>query len=494
MDAESRLQQEVVLLPPRFPVRWRWTMLVGFVVSLAIVALSFIIMDIERTAWLENLDRQAEVQVDRLGESLKIPVTEVAVKEWSRLEIDNAAKSFLEKVPSVLGVYIQPIQGKALSYGSIGKESLAISFEDWDTKVHKLSGEELWYAKRLILSNTTVGLIAVRYSEKAWEDLAGELALRLTLAAVVVVILSGALIYWVTGRLSEPLEFLAGAAFEVAQGNYAVQLPVRGNDELSDATIQFNLMVQELAHKEQLKDVFGRYLNPKLVNDVFDGEVGKTENRRQEVTVLFADMVGFTSFSESTETEEIVDVLNKHFEIFNGIIDYFGGHVDKYIGDAVMAVFNHPREDENHARHAAMAAIAMNMACKKLGVLRSNGEPIAFRVGLNLGDAIVGNIGAASRLEYTVIGNTVNVASRMGGLGEGGEVILPHSTFEALGEGFSFEEMGDMEVKGVSQPIHCGKVRAVDDVVKDKVAHAIALVFDLTLPSNVRQAVGDLDL
>lgn len=482
---------ESVPLSPRFPVRWRWTMLVGSVVALAIVVLSMIIMDIERTAWLENLDRQATMQVDRLGEALKIPVTDV--NEWSRLEIEASAKDFLAKVPSALGIYILPARGKALHYGDIGAEAPPMAYEAWDSAVQQLVQDDLWYAKKLVLSNTTVGVLAVRYSEAAWEDLSGDLALRLTLAAIVVVVLSGALIYWVTGRLSEPLEMLAGAAYEVAQGNYDVQLPVRGNDELSDATIQFNLMVQELAHKEQIKGVFGRYLNPKLVNDVFEGGVGKTENRRQEVTVLFADMVGFTSFSENTETEEIVDVLNKHFEVFHGIIDYFGGHVDKYIGDAVMAVFNHPKEDEDHARHAAMAAIAMTRACRKLGVLRSNGEPISFRVGLNLGEAIVGNIGAAERLEYTVIGNTVNVASRMGGLGGGGEVVMPRTTFVCLGEGFEYDAMGDMAVKGVSQPIHCGKVRAVDEEVQQKIAHAIALVFDLTLPSDVRQVIGDLE-
>lgn len=491
MEGNQLPQSELAPLPPRFPVRWRWTMLVGFVVSLAILVLSIIIMDIERAAWLENLDRQAAMQVDRLGEALKIPVTDV--NEWSRLEIEGGVNGFLEKVPSALGVHIQPVQGKMLDYGDVGMDKLNLEYKEWGVEVRQLPGEELWYAKRLVLSNTTVGVIAVRYSEKAWNDLAGELALRLTLAAIIVVMLSGALIYWITGHLSEPLELLAAAAADVAHGDYSVRLPVRGNDELSDATSQFNLMVEELAHKEQIKDVFGRYLNPKLVSDVFDGGVGKTENRRQEVTVLFADMVGFTSFSEGTETEEIVDVLNKHFEIFHGIIDYFGGHVDKYIGDAVMAVFNHPKEDPDHVRHAVMAAIAMTKACRKLGVLRSSGEPVSFRVGLNRGETIVGNIGAAERLEYTVIGNTVNVASRMGGLGEGGEVVLPSSTFECLGDGFEFIEMGDMEVKGVSQPIHCGKVRAVDEGIRDKISHAIALVFDLTLPSNVRQVIGNLE-
>ena len=317
--------------------------------------------------------------------------------------------------------------------------------------------------------------------------------LRIGLAAVIVDLLSAVLVYWLAGRMSRPLEMLANTAGQVALGDYSVRLPVQGNDEISDAMIQFNAMVEGLAHKEEIRDVFGRYLNPKLVSDVFEGSGGiLQESRRQQLTVLFADMVGFTAFSESTDTERIIDVLNKHFEVFHRVIAYYGGHVDKYIGDAVMAVFNHPNEDADHIRHAAMAGVAMAIACRKLGVLRENGQPIAFRSGLNQGEAIIGNIGAAERLEYTVIGDTVNVASRMGGLGAGGQVVMSRATFARLGQGFAFDSLGRQEIKGVSKLVECGIVRVIDAELQHNLAHAVALAFDLTLPSEVRMLVGDV--
>ncbi|HKI59465.1 MAG TPA: adenylate/guanylate cyclase domain-containing protein, partial [Mariprofundaceae bacterium] len=153
----------------------------------------------------------------------------------------------------------------------------------------------------------------------------------------------------------------------------------------------------------------------------------------------------------------------------------------------------HPNEDVDHVRHSVMAGLAMCAACSKLGVLRDNGEPIQFRVGLNRGQAIVGNIGAAERLEYTVIGDTVNIASRMGGLGQGGEVVLSADTFEDLGSEFVFDEMGLQQVKGVSQPISCGRVSSSDNGVRRNIAHAVALAFDLTLPSDVRMVIGDIE-
>jgi len=479
-------------LPPRFPIRWRWTMLVGFAVMLAVLVLSLVILDMEREAWLKNQETQAEVLVDRLGDELKIPML---VGSSADIElIIKGKKGFLTKVPDVLGVHIQYANGKDQHFGDIGQDDPLLNKLVQSSSIVRLPTERLWYVKKVEYAGTVVGAVGVRYSEEAWEELAGRLVGRMAIAAVLVVMMSSVLVYWIAGRMSHPLEMLADAAQHVAYGDYSVRLPVSGNDEISDATSQFNAMVEELAHKEEIKDVFGRYLNPKLVSDVFEGgSMSSYDNRRQEVTVLFADMVGFTAFSETTDTEEVVDVLNKHFEVFHRIIDYYGGHVDKYIGDAVMAVFNHPNEDSDHVRHSVMAGLAMVVACSKLGVLRNNGEPIQFRVGLNNGEAIVGNIGAAERLEYTVIGDTVNVASRMGGLGEGGEVVLSRPTFDHIGsDEFAFDDMGERDIKGVSKPLRCGRVKPVEESAQRNISHAVALAFDLTLPSDVRQIIGDV--
>lgn len=201
-------------------------------------------------------------------------------------------------------------------------------------------------------------------------------------------------------------------------------------------------------------------------------------------------MVSFTSFSESTDTENVVSVLNSHFEVFNCIITYYGGHVDKYIGDALMAVFNHPIDDPAHIRHAAQAGLAMAMACRRLGMLRADGEPISFRIGINCGQAIVCNIGAARRLEYTVIGDTVNVASRMVGIGSGDELVMSCETFSRLGDGFSYDSIGEREIKGVSRTMECGLVRAGHEELRRNISHAVDMAFEFAMPEDVRQIAG----
>ena len=473
---------------PRFPIRLRWTIFVGLAVSAAVALLATIVLDMERDAWLKNQEAQASIQVKRLGEELKIPMLAGSVAE-----VDFIIQNFSKSIPNVQVVYFEDKTGHKWSTGESKNIHNVINTTGLPQETLHLPLKGLWFAKKVMYAGADVGVIAVEYSEDAWESLAGQLLQRMLLAALFVIVLASLLVYWLAGRMSKPLEELADAAKYVAEGDYQHRLKVRGNDEFTDAASQFNRMIDELQHKEEMREVLGRYLNPELVSDVFDGEKsGSLLNRKQEVTVLFADMVSFTAFSELTETEEVVDVLNQYFEVFHRIIDYYGGHVDKYIGDAVMAVFNHPKENVKHTRNAVLAGIAMTVACRRLGVLRKDGEKVSFRMGLNRGDVIVGNIGAAERLEYTVIGDAVNVASRMGGLGGADEVVLPKLSFETLGDGFSFQDMGEIEVKGVSEPLQCGVVKVTNEDLRKDISYAVAMAFDMTLPTDARMMIGDI--
>lgn len=475
-------------VPWRTHIRWRWTLMVGLVMAVTVSVLMSVLLDIEREAWLDNQERQAEISVNRLSEAVKLPLL-----SGSRAEVDVIVRGFMTTEPAVLGVSVLHAHGAKQWFGAISKadRSLVEKAAAQD-QVLRLPSEHLWFAKHVQYAHTPVGVVAVRYSQQAWADLSQRMLNRMLWAALIAVVLSGGLVFWVVGRISQPMEALAGAAEKVAEGDYQVQLPAKGSDEVAEAMQQFNRMVNELAHKEKMRDAFGKYLNPKLVSEVFEHGSAKMENRRQEVTVMFADMVGFTSFSEDSEPEYVVDVLNKHFEVFHRIIDSFSGHVDKYIGDAVMAVFNHPRERSDHVTLSVLAALAMVEACDYLGVLRQNGEKISFRVGLNCGDAIVGSIGANERLEYTVIGDTVNIASRMTGLGDGGEVVVSYDTFERLDGRFEFETLGMKKVKGVKEMLECGRVVIVDDGLKQEVRSAISLALDVTLSVHMRQKIGNV--
>jgi len=486
---ERLLAWKQTLSTMRFPIRWRWMLLVSVTVALAVLILSLILLDMERDAWLRSQSTQAKIMVERLGDEVKSFM--LAGRKLDKTQVDIIVSGFREKVPTVLGIQVRYVGGELHDYGDIGDHPVLQADQPSNTAPVRRLSEDLWYVQPVSYAQTPVGSIAVRFSGDEWEHLANRFITGTLMVAIIVILLASIAAYLIATRMSRPLEALARAARHVADGDFSTRIALAGNDEITDAGRQFNHMVSELAHKEKLRDVFGRYLNPKLVNDVFSEENTAPLSHRQNVAVLFADMVGFTAFSEHTASEDVVRVLNRHFELFHRIIDYYGGHVDKYIGDAVMAVFNHPHEDEAYIRHAAMAGLAMTRACQRLGgtaAKEGNKTDIQFRVGIHYGEAIVGNIGAVERLEYTVIGDAVNVASRMTGLGDGGEVILPQSTFKSLGNGFDFASIGRKTIKGIQKPINCGRLVSDSEKMRVNLEHAVTLAMDLTASAEAQAA------
>ncbi|MDQ6965206.1 MAG: adenylate/guanylate cyclase domain-containing protein, partial [Mariprofundales bacterium] len=391
----------------RIPLRWRWSMWVGCSVALAVTAFALITLDVERDAWLKSQTRQAKVMVASLGNELTQSLLGGAIQD----DIAKIANKYLQERSSALGValnYSRKGVPQQLIYGEITTTPESSTAMQDGSGVVRLPGDELQFATTLSYGGKSIGIVTVRYSEEAWRQLSNQIMWRMLITAIVIILFSSIGVYWLASSMSKPLEELAAAAHQVGQEQYNITLPVRGNDEISDAIEQFNQMVRELAHKQEMRSAFARYLNPQLIEELFtDGDI-KPNNHHQTVSILFADMVGFTSFSEDARPEEVVALLNRYFELFHYIIDHFNGNVDKYIGDAIMGVFNHPKRDPDHSRHVAMAAVAIAEVCRQLHI-ESNGHTVAFRVGIDCGQVIAGSMGSPKRLDYTVIGSTVNI-------------------------------------------------------------------------------------
>ncbi|MDQ6961673.1 MAG: adenylate/guanylate cyclase domain-containing protein [Mariprofundaceae bacterium] len=470
------MSQEMKILKKkiRFPIRLQWTAFVASVVIAAVSFVFFVIMSIQHDAWLATQSKQAQTQVQRLADELKLHL----LSTESGIDIDKLLSDFTNSTPSVQEVQLVDSAEEFRSYRPLeGRSSeekkvvTLVSHEDKDVVNLK---DSLWFASNIVYADTHLGVIAVQYSDAEWESIADDLQSKMFWITASIVLVFSLFVYWMTGRMSRPIEAISEASEKVSAGDYDIQLIVSGNNEVSDATEQFNRMVTELKNRERIRTVFGRYLNPKLIEDVFEGGKFNTDSHHQDVSILFADMVSFTSYSETVSTEQVIRVLNQHFEAFHRIIDHYDGVVDKYIGDAVMAVFNHPKKHKSHERNCALAALAMCEASRQMALPRPDGTTISFRVGINSGKSIVGNIGAAERLEYTLIGNPVNVASRMGGLGAGGEVALHQGMFDALGDDFEFRSIGLQQVKGVKEPLECG-VLCMNDALLAEIDHAVKL-------------------
>ncbi len=287
--------------------------------------------------------------------------------------------------------------------------------------------------------------------------------LWLTTAATVSTVLLGlAVAALITSRLTGPVRSLASAMRDVQQGNLNVQLPVSSTDEVGRLTDSFNFFVEQLRSKEQMKQTFGKYIDPRILERVLAQPGAEVvAGGRHQMTVLFADLVGFTSLSERLTPSLMVTLLNRHFGLQALAVQEHHGVVDKFVGDSVMAFwgppFVKPEEHAVLACHAAQAQLAaldtLRRELPEITGLRRDTPAIELRIGICTGEVVVGNIGSENTRSYTVIGDTVNLTSRLESANRvyRTHILIGESTAQAIGPQFEMREIDTISVKGKTE-------------------------------------------
>jgi adenylate cyclase len=213
--------------------------------------------------------------------------------------------------------------------------------------------------------------------------------------------------------------------------------------------------LHERRSREQAVQMFSRFVNPYVVKELIaHGGLNRAGESRQ-ITVLFSDIRGFTTLSERHTPQQVVELLNRYFSLQVEVIFRHGGSLDKFIGDAIMAFWGAPLDDAQHARHAVEAALEMAEVLQRFRQELGH-DDIEFDVGIGIhsGPAVVGLIGSEQRREYTAIGDTVNLASRIEGLTKGvSRILVSRDTMELCGDAFDFQPFGSYKVKGREQEV-----------------------------------------
>ena len=217
-----------------------------------------------------------------------------------------------------------------------------------------------------------------------------------------------------------------------------------------------NLVIEKRGR--YLKKAFGSYVSPDLVDEIVKNPgLLKLGGEKREVSILFSDIRGFTTLSESLSPEELVRLLNDYLSPMTRIVMEEKGTLDKFIGDAVMAIYNAPLDVSGHAAHACRSAVKMLQRLEQLNAgFAKRGMPrIDIGIGINTGEAVVGNMGADIRFDYTAIGDTVNLSARLEGLTKfyGTQILVSEATKSQAGEGFLFREVDLVRVKGKNEPV-----------------------------------------
>ncbi len=253
-------------------------------------------------------------------------------------------------------------------------------------------------------------------------------------------------------QLGRPIRRLAGVAGLVNKGDLENIEPLSSSPltELDEAASSFNEMVNGLKEKERIRALFGKYV-PESVAATILAEKGGIEAQETEATVLFADLEGFTALTEKIGAASTVDLLNDYFSEMTRILERLGGVITQFQGDAILATFNVPLADPEHATKAVTAAMEMQKAVRARSF---GGQNIDNRIGINSGQVVAGAVGASDRLSYTVHGDAVNLAARLEQMNKtyGTRILLTEHTASQVA-GIDFRPIGTIQVRGKAQPV-----------------------------------------
>jgi len=265
----------------------------------------------------------------------------------------------------------------------------------------------------------------------------------------------------VLGRgLSRPVAAMSAAAERIAGGDFAVRVRSSGRDELSRLGARFNAMAEGLAQREKFRRVLDAVADPEVAAELMAGrlDLGGSE---QEVGILFCDIRGFTSLTEGREPREVITLLNEHMTLLTDVAYAHGGTVDKFVGDLIMVTFGAPRPAADDAVRMVRCALAMIEARTRANA--GTVEPIRIGVGCAYGRVVAGCMGSSRRLDYTVLGERVNLAARLCSKAPAMKVWVDSGTRMAVGEHARFFPLPPIEAKGFSKPVEAFELSPLEE-------------------------------
>ena len=295
-----------------------------------------------------------------------------------------------------------------------------------------------------------LGMILVALYTVSGDDINRRELAATVLALGGVALVIGLLAVILAARASaDPITSVRDALAEVEEGDLDVEVPVYDASELGLLQAGFNRMVGGLREREKLRETFGAYVDPDVAEHILR-EGTALEGEEVEVTLMFLDVRDFTGFAERAPAQEVVSTLNRLFERAVPIVHKHGGHIDKFVGDGLLAVFGAPRRAADHGDRALAAACEIDAAVEE-----EFGDELSIGIGLNSGTVVAGNIGGSGRLEFSVVGDAVNVASRVEAATRetGDTVLLSDATKDLLSADRPLTERTGIELKGKSEPV-----------------------------------------
>ena len=442
----------------RVPIRVKLSIAITFIIWATILILSFIVLARQKEQLYRQTVRTGKISLNYFVNNASIPLLNddllrlnTLIKEAASVEgllyaiiVDRSRIIKAHTDHTRIGTPLLPFNQP----GAVKTE------EGLNYFTYKVPGGSpvLDLYRPVTFKNKELGVVHVGVSLDFINALIRKASVSILVLSLFIVLLGISIAVLLGIGFSRPISKLVLATEEIGKGNFHYRLDMVRKDEFGELASAFNFMAQELYQKLLLQKSFGSYVSPEVL-DMILSHPGESwlKGTLHEVSILFTDVRGFTAYSENLAPETVVEDLNEYFRIATQFILEQGGYIDKFIGDAVLAVFGAPIPKPDHARRAVQSAWAMQKAFNTQAEKSKNPLLTRIGIGINSGVVVSGNLGSQVKMEYTVIGDNVNVASRLNGLAGPGEIIISQSCYEAAGNLVEVEALPPQKLKGKTE-------------------------------------------
>ncbi len=447
--------------PQYIPIAYKLAFVLVVLISTGMISLGLTIVTNQTRLMRDQINSFGQASASMLGESSKEIILSddllglmVVVKNFGTKGNILGAAVYSEKGERLTESGAVPAQDVSLLYANstlIGDRTYSYEWnEEGDTGTGAIS-----FFSPIFFNNVLTGHALVTFSKKTMGQAVQDTVRTITISTVIMVLVS-VVIAFVTGkRLSRPINELMDASVAIGKGEYHHHIPERRNDEIGFLTEAFNKMATDLLEKEQVENAFSRFVSVSVAKQILSNlnhiQLG---GKHVEGTVLFADIVGFTSFSENHPASEVANLLNEYFTYISAVSSLHHVTIDKYMGDCAMVIFGIPEADHDHKFHALTCAVMIQKLVTRLNKVRvEQGKPsIHFRIGVNSGTMLAGNMGSVDRMQFTVVGDTVNLASRLHTVATKDQIVITDLLYneENIRGRIIAEKYKSLKLRGIS--------------------------------------------
>lgn len=454
------------------PLRWQLTAVMILILILLVGALEQVVLPIEQRKMEEVTQDTLVVGAEWAAQLLS---SGLADQQLNLSEFSDLTDLFRLMQGADLGQIqdlSEQLQNEAVAYTAVANENGTIQLSNQfdlmggeislpaQTQLEEIEwqGAPIWQVTTPLRdedSGSINGALQMGVYTAPIADFLAESRTFFRLAGVIAVLAGVIMAQAVGGAITAPVQRLAADARRVGQGDLSVQFQVKSRDELAQLAGAYNEMVAGLREREWLRDIFGRFVSQEVAEAIRTGQV-RLEGENRVVSVLFCDIRGFTTRSERHTPEEIVALLNEYLPVVVNAAQQHEGTVNKFGGDSTLIIYGAPKQVQESAYHAVQTALAMrqNLAALNERLAARGEEPIRIGVGISTGMVLAGAVGPPERQEYTVIGDTVNLASRIEALNKEYPqhgILISGQTYDALGSRraeFTFTDLGEVQIRG----------------------------------------------